>query len=173
MYCEKGLPGARGTSSKATELLPSRSILPACCRNFSRSRDNRLNCSLCTRHFSSSSRTLDCTAEAEQWSTRGSQRGRCARGMCALLRVCACNKMCCVPVYGRVCSHLHRTAVSGSPASQAAWLLATNEEPHVPRNSCHRSTPSQAWIVPGTVCSLGILWLARLFDIWSVWLKQL
>ena len=61
MNLGKDLLGDEGTSREATGLLPSRSILPACWRNCSRSRDSRLNCSLCVRHFSSSSRTLHYT----------------------------------------------------------------------------------------------------------------
>lgn len=39
-------------------LLLNKSIFPVCWRNFSSSRERRLNCSLWIRHFSSSSRTL-------------------------------------------------------------------------------------------------------------------
>lgn len=71
MNCGKGLPDL-GTSKEVPALPPSRSIFPACCRSRSRSCDSRLNCSLCVRHFSSSSRTLLCTAEARR-AVRGVQ----------------------------------------------------------------------------------------------------
>lgn len=167
MYCGKGLPGAKGTSSKATELLPSRSILPVCCRNFSRSRDKRLNCSLCTRHFSSSSRTLDCTAEAGQWSKRGIQWRRYAPGHMWLLRAHAV----CLCMAGAASTSTEQQCLVAQPHRQPGcwppWRTTGAKK------SCHRSAPSQAWIVPGSACSLGTLWLARLLDIWSVRLKQL
>lgn len=43
----------------------------------------------------------------------------------------------CGPVCGRVCFHLHRTAASGSPASQEAWLLATTRS-----HMCQEILPS-------------------------------
>lgn len=99
----KGLLGGGGPSEGAVEL-PSRSILPACCRNFSRSRDSRPNCSLCARHFSSSSRTRHCGRGARSQPApggggarvRGSApcpcvlRAMCACGLCA--RVCMCRE---------------------------------------------------------------------------------
>lgn len=60
---DRDLPGEPEISEDATELLLRRSIFPACCRNFSSSLDKRLNCSLCVRHFSSSSRTLAFTRQ--------------------------------------------------------------------------------------------------------------
>lgn len=103
MNREKGLLGGGGPSEGAVEL-PSRSILPACCRNFSRSRDSRPNCSLCARHFSSSSRTRHCGRGARSQPApggggarvRGSVpcpcvlRAMCACGLCA--RVCMCRE---------------------------------------------------------------------------------
>lgn len=103
MNREKGLLGGGGPSEGAVEL-PSRSILPACCRNFSRSRDSRPNCSLCARHFSSSSRTRHCGRGARSQPApggggarvRGSApcpcvlRAMCACGLCA--RVCMCRE---------------------------------------------------------------------------------
>ena len=81
----KGLPGA-GTSREAPAPPPSRSIFPVCCRSRCRSCDSRLNCSLCVRHFSSSSRTLLCTAQAR---TRGQGR---AGGVHACTRVCGAGR---------------------------------------------------------------------------------
>lgn len=117
MYCGKGLPGTKGTSSKATELPPSRSIFPVCCRNFSRSRDNRLNCSLCTRHFSSSSRTLDCTTGHR--SEMGICWCQCAWGVC-LLGVCVGAHAVCLCVAG---------AASTSTEQQQCLIVQPHRQP--------------------------------------------
>lgn len=89
--CGKGLPEA-GRSKEAPALPPSRSIFPACRRSLSRSCDSRLNCSLCVRHFSSSSRTLLCTAEArthgQGCAVGGTCMHACAHSVHACSRVC-------------------------------------------------------------------------------------
>lgn len=105
MNLGKCLLGDPGTSREATELPPSRSILPACCRNCSRSRDSRLNCSLCVRHFSSSSRTLHCAAEAQ---TLGQQVTLAAGDPCVCTRVCGRwgHMGLCVHVG---CTHVYKT----------------------------------------------------------------
>lgn len=100
----KGLLGGGGPSEGAVEL-PSRSILPACCRNFSRSRDSRPNCSLCARHFSSSSRTRHCGRGARSQPAPGGGGAR-VRGSapcpCVLRAMCACGLCACV-VSAHVC----------------------------------------------------------------------
>lgn len=69
--CERGSPRSvvRPTPLVRTErpgllrrLEPARSTFDACSRNFSNSWDSRPNCSLWLRHFSSRSRTFDCTS---------------------------------------------------------------------------------------------------------------
>lgn len=93
-----GLPGSAGTSRAGTEPPPSRSILPACCRNCSRSRDSRLHCSLCARHLSSSSRTLHCERPM-------GRRGRGPDSAAWALHVPVCTRAGVstpgVPVYGK------------------------------------------------------------------------
>lgn len=102
MNCGKGLLGNVGASGKATELPPSRLMAPVCCRSCSRWRDSWLNCSLCARHFPSSSRTLPCTAET--W-THSQQRACesvqyvCACGVCLIVCTCVCRR-------GVLCHHL-------------------------------------------------------------------
>lgn len=101
MNCGKGLPDA-GTSKEAPALPPSRSILPACSRSLSRSCDSRRNCSLCVRHFSSSSRTLLCTAEAR---TRSQGWGGHA----------------CMGVHTRVCVYTHAHACVAASRLPPPW----------------------------------------------------
>lgn len=112
MKLRKGLPGDEGTSR---ELPPCRSISPACSRSRPRSRDSRLNCSLCARHFSSSSRALRCARRPGPAVSRrpGLLGPRVSAHRCASVRVCA-----------RVCTRMHATCAWGDDSACACVLCA-------------------------------------------------
>ena len=142
MNCGKGLPGDEGPSREVTEP-PSRSTLPACCRNVSRPRDSRLNCSLCARHLSSSSRTLHCERHTGQ---RGGEGRVYARVWYACAHVCVSAPG--VPVCGEGCPHLPQEQCLVTPCFHSGWPLATcpfrvNREPQVPRNPANTQVPAQ------------------------------